>query len=640
MFFPDEIIYSSLARGIAESGTPAFLGHPLDFPALLTAYLTAPLWLISDTTVAYHLVQSLGALAFSLAAIPVFLLARRLSLSTNTALLLAAGTLVLPDLALSSLLLSEPFAFALFGFTFWAGHRALLSVQSLSDQLLFLGLLALLCLARTQFIILPAAYLFALLVQGRVERRVRDTLRAQLPLLLAFSLPIPIAAVLGLTRVFGFYTSIADYLTPAPSVSLHWLVLNLLVLALSCGWLLAPGAVLGFEAALRRPDDRAERGFALLFLPILLGLLAQATIISSQVKDAQGRYLIYALPLLLILFALAARRGLLIRWANALGLLALIPVALLSPISELNRASLNSAPILLSRHELERVLGVEDAYASIPFLLAGLAVFAVYAWWKRSGPALVGLIATFLVAASVGGTYGQRLLASDKVTPAHRPFLSSARIERALFLVGTSSQTELAMSTVFWNREISQVVSLTALSLGALPVDGATAAPDGTLLIDGDPYTGPLVVDSDALETTIRGVEPSRTSANVLLFRAAGAPVRLRTLVTGLVGSGLGRSGSLQAWPARPGGDLRGTLTFTLFVPRSSRRPTVVDFRLPAQSRQTVTIEPGQTRTIALVIRSEGMWQAFYRGRGSGYRSGSGFALAELQDLDFRFSKS
>lgn len=640
VFVPDEFIYSGLARGIAETGMPVYLGQSLDLPAVLTAYLTAPFWLLSDTTLAYHLVQSEGALAFSLAAIPVYLLARRLSLSTNTALLLAAGTLVLPDLALSSLLVSEPFAFLLFSFTFWAGHRALLSVRRLSDQLLFLVLLAALCLTRTQFIVLPVAYFVALLTQGLLDQRLRETLRAQLPLLVTFVSPIPIMAVIGLSRALGFYTAIGDFLTPAPSVFLDWLLLNLLILALSCGWLLAPGALLGIVVTLRAPRDRAERSFTLLLLPTLLGLLAQATIISAQVKDAQGRYLIYLLPLLLIQFALAARRGLLLRWPHAVGLLALAPIALLSPIFELNRTSLNSAPILLSRHKLEQLIGIPDTYASVPFLLAGLAVVTLYAWWKRSLSAIVALSASFLIAAAVGGSFGQRLLATDKLTPSHRPFLARTQIERTLLLVGPSSSERVAMSTVFWNREITRVVSLGRLGFGSLPVDVARTATDGTLLVDGKPYTGPLLVDKDALSATLRGVEASETSADVLLFHSAEAPVQFRTLVTGLAGSAFGQRGSLQAWPPRQGAHVRGNLTFSLSLPARLTRPVVIVFRLPRQPPRTVSIEPGRTQTVSLTIRSEGVWRGSYSARGTGYRSGGGYALVGLRHLTFRFESS
>ncbi len=73
--FPDEYTYASIGRSIAESGRPLIRGASPHFPALLEPILTAPAWLIGDVDTAYRLVQAIGALAMSLAAVPVFLLA-------------------------------------------------------------------------------------------------------------------------------------------------------------------------------------------------------------------------------------------------------------------------------------------------------------------------------------------------------------------------------------------------------------------------------------------------------------------------------------------------------------------------------------------------------------------------------------
>ena len=44
--FPDEYIYSSIGRSIAESGRPLIRGGSAHFPALLQPIVTAPAWLI------------------------------------------------------------------------------------------------------------------------------------------------------------------------------------------------------------------------------------------------------------------------------------------------------------------------------------------------------------------------------------------------------------------------------------------------------------------------------------------------------------------------------------------------------------------------------------------------------------------
>ena len=46
--FPDEYIYSSIGRSIAESGRPLIRGGSAHFPALLQPIVTAPAWLIGD----------------------------------------------------------------------------------------------------------------------------------------------------------------------------------------------------------------------------------------------------------------------------------------------------------------------------------------------------------------------------------------------------------------------------------------------------------------------------------------------------------------------------------------------------------------------------------------------------------------
>src|SRR5688500_10700206 len=72
--FPDEYTYAELGRSLASSGRPLVRGGPADFPALLQPLLTAPAWLIADVQAAYRVVQALGAVAMSLAAVPTYLL--------------------------------------------------------------------------------------------------------------------------------------------------------------------------------------------------------------------------------------------------------------------------------------------------------------------------------------------------------------------------------------------------------------------------------------------------------------------------------------------------------------------------------------------------------------------------------------
>ena len=82
-YLPDEYIYPSLARSLAESGRPLIRGAGVHFPALLDPIVTAPVWLVTnDPVTAFRLTQGIHAVLFSLAAIPAYLLCRRLGLAT------------------------------------------------------------------------------------------------------------------------------------------------------------------------------------------------------------------------------------------------------------------------------------------------------------------------------------------------------------------------------------------------------------------------------------------------------------------------------------------------------------------------------------------------------------------------------
>src|SRR5207302_1127315 len=78
LYFPDEYIYSGIARSLARSGRPLIRGNSAHFPAMLEPLLAAPFWLSHDPAVAYRLTQAENALFMSLAAVPVYLLIRRL----------------------------------------------------------------------------------------------------------------------------------------------------------------------------------------------------------------------------------------------------------------------------------------------------------------------------------------------------------------------------------------------------------------------------------------------------------------------------------------------------------------------------------------------------------------------------------
>ena len=102
-YLPDEYMYPSLARSFAEHGRPMIRGIGVHFPALLEPLVTAPIWLVTkDPNTAWRLTQGLHAFVVSLAAVPAYLLARRVGIDRGFALAIAAIAVAIPDTVYAS----------------------------------------------------------------------------------------------------------------------------------------------------------------------------------------------------------------------------------------------------------------------------------------------------------------------------------------------------------------------------------------------------------------------------------------------------------------------------------------------------------------------------------------------------------
>jgi hypothetical protein len=155
---PDELWYADLGRSFAESGRLVFRDSPTSIWSLGPLYpiLISPAYLLAHADKAYELVKVLNALFWSLAAIPTYLLARRM-LSRNFALLAALLAVAVPSSVYTTKVMTENVAYP----TFLVGMLLLvrcLERPSTQRQLAFLGFLTIAVAARAQLIaLLPAA---------------------------------------------------------------------------------------------------------------------------------------------------------------------------------------------------------------------------------------------------------------------------------------------------------------------------------------------------------------------------------------------------------------------------------------------------------------------------------------------------
>src|SRR5215210_4519973 len=93
----DELIYSELAKGVAEGEGFSIRGVPTHAYGFVYPLVIAPAYLIDSLPRAYELVKAINAVVVSLAALPAYFLARRV-LPQGLSLLAALLAVALPSL--------------------------------------------------------------------------------------------------------------------------------------------------------------------------------------------------------------------------------------------------------------------------------------------------------------------------------------------------------------------------------------------------------------------------------------------------------------------------------------------------------------------------------------------------------------
>ncbi len=465
LYYPDEYIYTALSRSIALTGVPRVRGDVLHLSSVLAPYMMSPAWLIGNVNTAYHVVLDLGAVSFSAAVFPAFALARRLGISERGALAVALLTVLVPDAALATTAMTEPYAYPLFVATFLVALDAVVS-PTLTRQLGVLALVGVLCLARVQFGFILVVYLAAALVHEGSPRR----LARRQPVVTGVMLgAIALVAVIGPSKLVGFYTFPASW-SLLGSVWI-WFGVNLFVVAIAAGWFVVPGAVWGF-ARLIRSADPVHRAFAVLAFGSGLAVVGQAAYVDAIQHRVHERYAFYVVPLVAMAFVWALERRVPNR-GYAITAYAAATAAIIVPATHwLRDASSDQSPTLLG---LQR-LGGGGSNARL-FWAIGLSVAAVSAGLLRSRLRPTVLLA-IVVAAAVCFAGTRSLL---RLVPA--PETAVAKRAVGTFRLGAPAQTSLVawagtdrftlMKTLFWTPTIRHVLMIG----GGLAPDGFSSTP-------------------------------------------------------------------------------------------------------------------------------------------------------------------
>lgn len=617
IYLPDEYIYSTLARSLAESGRPLIRGEAASFPALLEPILAAPFWLFGDAALAYRLTQGMHALAMALAAIPVYLLVRRLGGGKWLGLGAAVLAVAAPSLVYTSYVTADAVAYPLVLTAVYVGVGAL-ARPTTRGQLAFLAFAGLASFARVQYVVLPLAYLAAALV---VERgSVRRAARAHVVVLGALALPLVAALAVGPRRVLGYYSAVAD-LEPSVGSVAHALSTQLLGLAYSAGWALLPAALVGVALAFLRPNRREEAAFAALVTFFGASLLGEAALYALDDPERfKERYLIALPPLVAPAFALYLRRGAPARLAVVLGSLGLLVLAVLVPVAPYavgeNRVD---SPFLDAVFWVQRSLGQTDASFAVMNAALALSLLAVAVALRPGRFTATLAVAATAAVALVGsaGVHAEDQLAANKTLrtflPADPQWIDHGPLENVALVVTPGSPRGLGFEQLFWNRTLEDVLRMP----NAEPIDSfgqstLHIARDGRLIADGKVVRQPLLVEQYGSTSVLADAVRVHQGLTFDLWRPLGTP-RMAMLVDGrYFDNWLGARGTVKLWPDRSG-RVEGTLKLGLALP-GVRDGVTLELRAPGFRRE-VRVEPGSAEIVRVPVSSDGPWTLSFRAR-------------------------
>jgi hypothetical protein len=478
----DELEYSDMAKSFAAHGDFLLRGEPIAFLSLYPAVI-APAWLAHSMTTTYELAKTINAVMITLAAIPVFLWARRL-VSPAYAVLATALVLLLPTFALAGLLFTENTAFPAVVLALYAAAVAL-ERPTLLRQLLALAAILLAASMRLQAVVLlavlPTAMLLKVVLDARAEeRRLRSFatsgLRRFWPSLVGVAglgvgyVVYKAARGLPLSSGLGIYQIVSStHYTVRDSA--RWVVYHLAEIGFSVGVIPACALIVLAALAWRRETalNEAERAFIAVAVAAILWIVVEVGVFASRFSlRIEERNMCYLQPILILALVVWIARGA-PRPAGLTALAAVLPVALLIsiPIETLLNVSVVSdtfafVPLLRLTERLPGGTTEVRTLLALGALVAGALFALVPGRWARF--ALPGVVVLFLVASSysvVKREDGQAAAARAEAGTSDVSWVDHriGRDARAVFLVTPdfASDGHPLWQTEFWNRSVDTV---------------------------------------------------------------------------------------------------------------------------------------------------------------------------------------
>jgi hypothetical protein len=586
----DELIYSEMAKSFASSGHFLIRDGPSGVISAAYPALISPAWWFHPMSTTYGVAKVVNVVLMTLAAVPLYLWARRL-VSPLHGVVAVALTLLLPSFVYTGMLMSENAflpAFVLAAFAF----AAALERPTVLRQGLAFGAILLASFVRLQGLVLvavlPTAILLKVLFELRAAPR-RSQLRfvwtelrrywfsgALLAAGAVFYALREVASGRSLSSGLGSYQEVArgGY---SFGEARHWVLLHVAELPLSVGVLPACALLLLLILALRHDGTRneAERAFLAVSAASVAWIVVEVAVFASRFSfRVEERYMFFLAPLLFLAFAIWLDRGL-PRPPIASLIAAVVPAALLFmlPLGTLLNVSIYSDTFgLIPFLRLAEKFPGGVAEARHFLLVGGIAAALAFLLWPREAYArlvLPAAVAGFLVlstypvigvlrdySTSLGdtaGTLGSRSWVDNRIGSGGD----------AAFLLGTTPEPaverQVLWQTEFWNRSLRTVYNLSDQGLSHFTETPVHAIGNGLFLNAVSAKLAPRYIVANLsfeLDGQLIAARPP-----LALYRTSG-PLRLAAARGGIYGDGwMGSYGSYNRYSPR---SPRGTVAVTL----------------------------------------------------------------------------
>ena len=518
----DEILWSEVARGLADAGEPLVRDTPDPGLGIVYPLVIAPAYLAVDGLVdAYAAVKVINSIVMSLAAIPAYFLARRV-VGQWLALLAAVLALAVPSVAYTGTVMTENVFYPLFLVVAFVLVLVLERPTGLRVALL-VGLVAVAFATRVQAAAFVPAILFAPLVLAALEGvGLRDTVRRYRVLFGTFvslgALALVLRLVTGKTPqdLLGAYEPVgeADY---EVAEVLRYLAYHVAELVLYL--LVVPVAATIVLVARARSLDRRLQAFLAATLALTVCILpvvaAFASVFSHRIEE---RNMFYVAPLYLVALLAWVERGAPRPRAIAVVAGSACALAVLAiPFDRfLTTSAISDTLMLLPLWSLQDRIGEE--WIATAALVSGFLLALAFLFVPRRFAVVLPLLVLGLWAVAFEqiwwGQHGfeqfSRGVLFQGIRAPHRDWIDRALPDgaRAGFLWTGRTDRLTVNQNEFFSRGVGPVYYVDQPTPGNLPETRVTIDPrtGAVTLPDGSPVTDEYLLADATFEPTGRAV--------------------------------------------------------------------------------------------------------------------------------------